>query len=67
MKILICVPDKLRDLEGHALVAFHLIRRHSHDVRLIEPFSVESAFLQHAPDAIVLDYVGSHERLAAPP
>jgi hypothetical protein len=48
MKILICVPDKLRDLEGHALVAFHLIRRHGHDVRLIEPFSVESAFLQHA-------------------
>jgi surface carbohydrate biosynthesis protein len=64
MKILICVPDKLRDLEGHALVAFHLTRRHGHDVRLVEPFSLESVFLQHAPDAIVLDYVGSHERLA---
>jgi surface carbohydrate biosynthesis protein len=59
-----CVPDRLRDLEGHALVAFHLRERHGHEVRLVGPANLESGFFEYAPDALVLDYLGWQDRVS---
>ncbi len=59
-----CVPDRLRDLEGHALVAFHLKERHGHDVRLVGPANLESGFFEYAPDALILDYLGWQDRVS---
>jgi len=62
-RILILVPNKLRDLEGHALVAYHLQHRYGHRVFFCSEQEVQQKLLEHAPDALVLDYLGIDEKL----
>lgn len=56
-KIIIVVPYKARDLEGHALVAYHLKRNFGCEVILTNGYGLERKMLQIAPDAIVLDHL----------
>jgi surface carbohydrate biosynthesis protein len=62
-RILILVPNKLRDLEGHALVAYHLQSRYGHLVSFCSEQEVQQKLLEQAPDALVLDYLGIHARV----
>jgi surface carbohydrate biosynthesis protein len=57
-KILLVVPHRVRDLEGHALVAWHLKRRLGHAVEFSGVDEVETRLVETAPDALVLDYLG---------
>ncbi|HET7564447.1 MAG TPA: surface carbohydrate biosynthesis protein [Gemmatimonadaceae bacterium] len=61
-RILLGVPVKTRDLDGHALVAYHLTRRYGHEVLVQTLPDTEVAVLEHACDAIVLDYLGWEPR-----
>jgi surface carbohydrate biosynthesis protein len=62
-KVLILVPNKLRDLEGHALVAYHLKYRHGYQVRFCSDQQIQDKLLEEAPDALVLDYLGIDSRV----
>ncbi len=56
-KILMVVPYKARDLEGHALVGHQLNRRYGYEVIFSNGYRLEPKILQHAPDALVLDHL----------
>lgn len=56
-RILVIVPNKLRDLEGHALTGFHLSRCYGHDVRYTTGLHVQEALRSHAPDLLVIDHL----------
>jgi surface carbohydrate biosynthesis protein len=56
-RVLIIVPYKARDLDGLALVAYHLERRFGHEVILTNGYRLESKLLQFAPDAVVFDHL----------
>jgi surface carbohydrate biosynthesis protein len=56
-KLLMIIPYKARDLEGHALVGYHLRRLYGYDVVYSNGYGIESKLLQHAPDALVLDHL----------
>jgi len=56
-KILFLVPFKARDLEGHALVGYHLRRRHGYDIVFSNSDRVEEKLLRYAPDALVMDHL----------
>lgn len=56
-RILILVPNVLRDLEGHALVAYHLRMRHEHDVAFCTLAQLHEKMLDYAPDVLVLDQI----------
>lgn len=56
-RILLLVPFQARDLEGHALVAYHLRTRFGHDVRLGSVYGVERQLLEFAPDVLVIDHL----------
>jgi len=56
-KLLMIVPYKARDLEGHALVAHHLKKRYGHEVIFSNGYGIERKLLEHAPDALVLDHL----------
>jgi len=60
-RVLLSVPRPLRDLEGHALVAFFL-RRLGHEVLLHTGPRLHERIAEEAPDAVVLDYLGWEER-----
>jgi surface carbohydrate biosynthesis protein len=62
-KILMVVPHRVRDLEGHALVAWHLQRKYGHDVEFSGVDQVEERLLESAPDALVLEYLGWFGRM----
>ena len=56
-KILMIVPYKARDLEGHALVAHHLQRRHGVETVPTNGYGIERKLLLHRPDALVMDHL----------
>jgi surface carbohydrate biosynthesis protein len=55
--ILLIVPYKARDLEGHALVAYHLEKFYGHKVILTNAYRIERKLMKYAPDALVLDHL----------
>ncbi len=57
LKILMVVPYKARDLEGHALVGYHLERKYGHQVIYSNGYGLEQKILVHAPDVLVLDHL----------
>jgi surface carbohydrate biosynthesis protein len=61
-RILLVVPRKDRDLEGHALVGYFLRSRYRHDVFLTNVDGFEQTLLERAPDAVVFDYLGLPSR-----
>ena len=62
-RVLLVVPRITRDLESHALIAYHLRQRFGHDVQLWTGAGTDARFLEYAPDALVLDVVGYEDRL----
>lgn len=50
------VPYLARDLEGHALVAHHLIHRHGYDVLMSNGDGIERKVLEYRPDAVLFDH-----------
>ncbi len=56
-RILMVVPYKARDLEGHALVGYHLVRQFGHEVIYTNGYGIETKMLKHAPDVLVLDHL----------
>jgi len=63
-RFLFAVPNHHRDLEGHALVAYHLARRHGHEATFTNVPSLEDAVLAVAPDVVVLDRVDTRAPVA---
>ena len=63
-RFLFVVPNYQRDLEGHALVAYHLARRHGHEATFTNVPSLEDAMLSVAPDVVVLDRVDTRAHVA---
>lgn len=62
-RVLISVPRPSRDLDGLALVAYHLSRRHGVSASFCLPDDVDDACVRQAPDAIVLDILGWDSRM----
>jgi SAM-dependent methyltransferase len=56
-RILVIVPNKLRDLEGLALTGFHLSRCYGHDVLYTSGSHVVEALQASAPDLLVMDHL----------
>ena len=56
-RILIVVPNVLRDLEGHALVAYYLRARYEHDVEFCLLSQLNERVWAYAPDVLVLDRI----------
>jgi len=63
-RFLFAVPNHHRDLEGHALVAYHLARRHGHAAAFTNIPALEDALLAVAPDVVVLDRVDTRAGVA---
>ena len=63
-RFLFTVPNHQRDLEGHALVAYHLTRRHGHEAMFTNVPGLEDAVLAVAPDVVVLDRVDTRAPIA---
>jgi len=61
-QVLLAVPRPPRDLDGHALLAFHLQRRHGIKTRLFTGPELERDLLSHPPDVLVLDFLGWPDR-----
>jgi surface carbohydrate biosynthesis protein len=62
-RVLISVPRKARDLEGHALIAYHLRTRHGCEVAFCTPTEVDARCLEFAPDVVVLEILHFHTRV----
>jgi hypothetical protein len=56
--VLLLVPHRVRDLEGHALLAYHLDRSYGIETHVCNLADFESKLLEVAPDTVVLDYLG---------
>ncbi len=56
-RILITVPNLLRDLEGCALVGYHLERCFGHEVRYTTGRNLTTDLFAHVPDVLVLDQI----------
>src|SRR5687767_14031003 len=56
-RILMIVPYKARDLEGHSLVGYHLQNRYGHEPLYTNGYRIENKLLEYAPDAIVFDHL----------
>jgi surface carbohydrate biosynthesis protein len=54
-RILIVVPNVLRDLEGHSLLGYQLATKHGLDVVYSDGRELENDLLRLAPDGVVLD------------
>lgn len=63
-RFLFAVPNHQRDLEGHALVAYHLARRHGHETMFTNVPGLEDAVLAGAPDVVILDRVDTRATVA---
>lgn len=61
-EVLLAVPRPPRDLEGHALVAYHLLDRHGIRTRLFTGPDLDKEMLANPPDAVVLDFLGWPDR-----
>lgn len=56
-RVLVIAPYKARDLDGLALVAYHLKRLYGHEVILTNGYGIETKLLRIAPDAVVFDHL----------
>lgn len=56
-KILMVVPYRARDLEGHALIAHRLVRSGNYQVKLTNGYRLATKILEYAPDMLVLDHL----------
>ena len=56
-RILIIVPNVLRDLEGHVLMGYHLAKCYGHEVRYTLGANLTRELLEFAPDAVVMDHL----------
>jgi surface carbohydrate biosynthesis protein len=56
-RILVIVPNVLRDLEGHALMGYHLSKCYGHEVRYTIGTNLTRELLEFAPDAVVMDHL----------
>jgi surface carbohydrate biosynthesis protein len=61
-RVLMVVPHRVRDLEGQALLAYHLQSTYGYEVELCGPDQLVSRLLDWAPDAVVLDDLGWNGR-----
>lgn len=61
-RILILVPNRWRDLDGHVLLAYRLQKFFGHDVLLCGETTLLKSFLEFAPDVVVLDHLGIESR-----
>jgi surface carbohydrate biosynthesis protein len=57
-RILMVVPHRVRDLEGHALVAYYLRKKYGHEVAFSGVDELAECLLADPPDAVVLDFLG---------
>lgn len=62
-RVLLAVPKLVRDLDGHALVAYFLERHFGDEVILHTGPETEKAFFECKPDALVLDWLGWEDRV----
>lgn len=63
-RFLIVVPNRVRDLEGHALVGYHLVREHGHQVVFCNIPQLRETMLRLAPDVVVIDRVDTNVSIA---
>jgi surface carbohydrate biosynthesis protein len=56
-RVLFVVPYRARDLEGHALVGYHLKRRYEYEPVFSNGYDIERKLFEHKPDALVLDHL----------
>jgi surface carbohydrate biosynthesis protein len=56
-RILVVVPNTLRDLEGHALMGYHLEKCLGHEVRYSTGTNLVRDLLSYAPDGVVMDHL----------
>src|SRR5262245_54556683 len=54
---MIMVPYKARDLEGLALVGYHLEMRYGHEVIYSNSYGIEHKLFKYGPDALVMDHL----------
>jgi surface carbohydrate biosynthesis protein len=57
------VPNRLRDLEGHALLGYHL-ERHGHQVQYSTGVNLLEELMVRAPDVVVLDQLAWDYRVS---
>ena len=62
-RVLILVPNRWRDLEGHALVAYHLKNAYGHEVELCNEGDAQRKLMKLGPDGLVIDHLGIIERV----
>jgi surface carbohydrate biosynthesis protein len=68
-RVLLLITHRTRDLEGHALLAYHLEESHGIEAHVCNIRDFEERLLEVAPDLVVLDFLGwdvkaAHARLA---
>src|SRR5688572_12281939 len=56
-RILIIVPYRARDLEGHALIGYRLSTDYGHEVLYSNGYGIERKLLEMAPDVVVMDHL----------
>lgn len=56
-RILMVVPNVLRDLEGHVLMGYHLERCWGHEVKYTVGQNLVRELLSYVPDAVVMDHL----------
>ena len=56
-KLLMAVPYKARDLEGHSLIGYHLERSHGFEVVYSNSYGIERKLREEAPDVFVTDHL----------
>ena len=57
-RVLMVVPHRIRDLEGRALIAYHLEREYGHHTRLCTPDALNRSLEEYSPDLLLVDDVG---------
>ena len=61
-RVLILVPNRWRDLDGHVLLAYHLQRFYGHEVSMCGETALLKTFFEFAPDVVVIDHLGIESR-----
>lgn len=61
-RVLVLVPNRWRDLNGHVLLAHRLQSSFGHDVSLCAENTLLKSFFEFAPDVVVLDHLGIESR-----
>jgi surface carbohydrate biosynthesis protein len=56
-KILLIIPYRARDLEGAALLSYHLEKTYGHEVIPSNGYGIEEKILKYGPDAVIFDHL----------